>query len=85
MSSEESCNDDDVQPGPGLKLRKIRRLSWEREKLLNIKRATDDKIKSNMTAAQKRLSLRLIIANDKSLRPMPKSIPSWAAKDETTT
>lgn len=84
MSSEDSCSDDEqIEPGPGPKPRKIRRLKWERTKLKNIKNVLDVYIRTTMKPSQRRLSARTLISNVKSDRPMPKGVPSWAGRKET--
>jgi len=82
ISSEDSCEEEDLEPGPGPRPRKVRRLAWERTKLYNIKQKLDNYTRENLKPAQRRLTARIVIADNKSQRPKPKGVPSWAAKDQ---
>lgn len=61
MSSQESCEDDAVEPRSGARPRKIRKLSWEKSKfkLRNIKAKLDEAYLAGLTEKQRRTSGRV--------------------------
>ncbi|XP_022809240.1 uncharacterized protein LOC111346200 [Stylophora pistillata] len=59
MSSEESCEEEAVEPRGGPTPRKVRKLSWERSKLRNIKVKLDEAYFAALTEKQRRTSARV--------------------------
>ena len=74
MSSEESDNDD---PGStsGPKPLKIRKLTWERTKLRNIKEKLDKAYLEGLSERQRRTSARVSRTEEPSVRPCPTNGP----------
>ena len=75
MSSEESCEDDTVKPRSGPRPRKIRKLSWEKSKLKNIKAKLDEKYLAGLTEKQRRTSACVNRTEEESPRPHPTNGP----------
>ncbi|XP_074628785.1 uncharacterized protein LOC141886524 [Acropora palmata] len=67
----------------GPKPRKIRKLSWERSKLKNIKEILDESYSSGLNAKQRRTSARVSRCEEVSPRPCPVGGPSWAVRTRT--
>ena len=83
ISSEESCEDDTVEPSrSGPRPRKIRKLSWEKSKLRNIKAKLDEAYLAGLTEKQRRTSARVNRTEDESPRPQPTNGPRWAVGSE---
>ncbi|PFX11739.1 hypothetical protein AWC38_SpisGene24426 [Stylophora pistillata] len=68
MSSEESCEEEAVDPRRGPTPRKVRRLSWERRKLRNIKVILDEAYFATLNEKQ-----RVNRTEDESSRPITPS------------
>ena len=84
MSSEESDPGDTTEErSRGPKPRKIRKLSWERSKLKNIKEILDECYSSGLNAKQRRTSARVSRCEEVSPRPCPLGGPSWAVRTRT--
>lgn len=84
MSSEESDPGDTTEErSRGPKPRKIRKLSWERSKLKNIKEILDECYSSGLNAKQRRTSARVSRCEEVSPRPCPVGGPSWAVRTRT--
>ena len=72
MSLEESdLGDMTEEQSRGPKPRKIRKLSWERSKLKNIKEILDECYSSGLNAKQRRTSARVSRCEEVSPRPCP--------------
>lgn len=56
LSSEVSCEEEAVEPRGGPTPRKVRKLSWERSKLRNIKVKLDEAYFAALTEKQRRTS-----------------------------
>lgn len=82
MSSEESCEDDAVEPRRGPRPRKIRKLSWERSKLRNIKVKLDEAYLAGLNEKQRRTSARVNRTEEESPRPHPTKGPRWAVRSD---
>ena len=82
MSSEESCEDNTVEPRSGPKPRKIRKISWEKSKLRNIKAKLDEAYLAGLTEKQRRTSARVSRTEEESERPHPTNGPRWAVRSE---
>ena len=82
ISSEESCEDDAEEPRSGPRPRKIRKLSWERSKLKNIKAKLDEAYLAGLTEKQRRTSARVIRSEEESPRPHPANGPRWAVRSD---
>jgi len=82
MSSEESCEEDAVERRSGPKPRKIRRLSWEKSKLRNIKAKLDEAHFAGLSERQRRTSARVTRSEEESARPHPSKGPRWAVRNE---
>ena len=80
ISSEESCEDDAGQPRSGPRPRKIRKLSWEKSKLRNIKMKLDEAYLAGLTEKQRRTSARVNRTEEESQRPQPTNGPRWAVR-----
>lgn len=70
MSSEESCEEEAVEPRGGPTPRKVRRLSWERRELRNIKVILDEAYFAALNEKQRRTSARVNRTEDESSRPI---------------
>ena len=75
MSSEESYEDEAAEPRSGPEPRKIRKLSWEKSKLKNIKVKLDEAYLAGLTEKQRRTSVRVNQTEDESPRPHPTNGP----------
>lgn len=73
MSSEESCEEEAVEPRGGPTPREVRRLSWERRKLRNIKVILDEAYFATLNEKQRRTSARVNRTEDESSRPITPS------------
>ena len=82
MSSEESCEDEAVASRNGPKPRKIKKLSWEKGKLRNIKATLDEAYLAGLTEKQRRTSARVNRTEDESPRPHPTNGPRWAVRSD---
>ena len=82
MSSEESCEDEAVEPRNGPKPQKIRKLSWEKSKLRNIKAKLDEAYLAGLTEKQRRTSARVNRTEDESPRPHPTNGPRWVVRSD---
>ena len=82
MSSEESCEDDAVEPRSGPRPRKIRKLSWERSKLRNIKVKLDEAYFAGLNGKQRRTCARVNQTEEKSPRPYQTNGPRWAVRSD---
>ena len=82
MSSEESYEDEAVEPRSGLEPRKIRKLSWEKSKLKNIKVKVDEVYLAGLTEKQRRTSARVNRTEDVSPRLHPTNGPRWAVRSD---
>ena len=82
MSSEESCEDEAVEPRNGPKPRKIKKLSWEKSKLRNIKAKLDEAYLAGLIEKQRRTSARVNRTEDESPRPHPTNGPRWAVRSD---
>ena len=83
MSSEESDPGDMTEErSRGPKPRKIRKLSWERSKLKNIKEILDGCYLSGLNAKRRRTTARISRCEEVSPRPCPVSGPSWAVRSQ---
>jgi len=71
ISEEESCKDDAAGPRSGPRPRKIRKLSWEKSKLRNIKTKLDEAYLAGLTEKQRRTSARVSWTEEESSRPHP--------------
>ena len=79
MSSEESDPGDTTEErSRGPKPRKIKKLSWERSKLKNIKEILDECYLSGLNAKQRRTSAHVSRYDKVSPRPCPVDGPRWA-------
>ena len=79
MSSEESDPGDTTEErSRGPKPRKIKKLSWERSKLKNIKEILDECYLSGLNAKQRRTSAGVSRYEEVSPRPCPVDGPRWA-------
>ena len=79
MSSEESDPGDTTEErSRGPKPRKIKKLSWERSKLKNIKEILDECYLSGLNAKQRRTSAHVSRYDEVSPRPCPVDGPRWA-------
>ena len=85
MSSEE-CDPGDTteERSRGPKPRKIRKLSWERNKLKNIKEILDECYLSGLNTKQRGTSARVsrYMYEEVSPRPCPVGGPSWAVRSQ---
>ena len=79
MSSEESDNDDPGSPS-GPKPRKIRKMTWERTKLRNIKEKLDKVYLEGLSERQRVTSARVSRTEQPSARPFPTNSPLWAIR-----
>ena len=82
MSSEESCEDDTVELRSGPRPRKIRKLSWEKSKLKNIKAKLDEAYLAELSEKQRRTSARVNRTEEESPRPHPTNGPRWAVRSD---
>ena len=82
MSSEESYEDEEVEPRSGPEPQKIRKLSWKKSKLRNIKVKLDEAYLAGLTEKQRRTSARVNWTEDESPRPHPTNGPRWAARSD---
>ena len=82
MSSEESYEDEAVEPRSGPEPRKIRKLSWKKSKLRNIKVKLDEAYLAGLTEKQRGTSARVNWTEDESPRPHPTNGPRWAAHSD---
>ena len=83
MSSEESDPGDTTEErSRGPKPRKIKKLSWERSKLKNIKEILDECYLSGLNAKQRRTSARVTRCEEVSPRPCPVDGPRWAVRSQ---
>ncbi|XP_073254674.1 uncharacterized protein [Porites lutea] len=83
MSSEESDPGDTTEErSRGPKARKIKKLSWERSKLKNIKEILDECYLSGLNAKQRRTSARVSRCEEVSPRPCPVDGPRWAVRSQ---
>ncbi|CAH3154411.1 unnamed protein product, partial [Porites lobata] len=83
MSSEESDPGDTTEErSRGPKPRKIKKLSWERSKLKNIKEILDECYLSGLNAKQRRTSARVSRCEEVSPRPCPVDGPRWAVRSQ---
>ena len=80
--SEESCEDDAIEPRSGPRPRKIRKLSWERSKLSNIKAKLDEANLAGLTEKQRRTSACVRRTEEESSRPHPANGPCWAVGND---
>ena len=79
MSSEESDPGDTTEErSRGPKPRKIKKLSWERSKLKNIKEILDECYLSALNAKQHRTSVHGSRCEEVSALPCPVDGPRWA-------
>ena len=82
MSSEESYEDEAVEPRSGPEPRQIRKLSWKKSKLRNNKVKLDEAYLAGLTEKQRRTSARVNWTEDESPRPYPTNGPRWAARSD---
>ena len=82
MSSEESCEDEAVEPRRGPKPQKIRKPSWKKKKLRNIKVKLNEAYLAGLTEKQRRTSARVSQTEDESPRPHPTNGPRWAVHSD---
>ena len=82
MSSEKSCEDDAVESRSGPRPRKIRKLSWEKSKLRNIKAKLDEAYLAGLTEKQRRTSARVNRTEEESPRPNPTNGPRRAVRSD---
>ena len=82
MSSEESCGDEPVESRNGPKPRKIKKLSWEKSKLRNIKAKLDEAYLAGLTEKRRSTSARVNRTEDESPRPHPTNGPRWAVRSD---
>ena len=83
MSSEESDPGDMTEErSRGPKPRKIRKLSWERSKLKNIKEILDGCYLSGLNAKKRRTTVCISRCEEVSPRPCPVGGPSWAVRSQ---
>ncbi|XP_015751775.1 PREDICTED: uncharacterized protein LOC107331678 [Acropora digitifera] len=82
ISSEESCEDDVVEPRSGPRPRKIRKLSWEKSKLRNIKAKLDEAYLAGLAEKQRRTTARVNRTDEESPRPHPTNGPRWAVRSD---
>lgn len=82
ISSEESCEDDAAEPKSGPRPRKIRKLSWEKSKLRNIKAKLDEAYLAGLSEKQRRASARVSRTEEESSRPHPTDGPRWAVRSD---
>ena len=80
ISSEKSCEDDAAEPRSGLKPRKIRKLSWERSKLRNIKAKLDEAYLARLTEKRRHTSTPVSRTEEESSRPHPTNGPRWVVR-----
>ena len=81
MSSEESCEDEAVEPRNGPKPRKIKKLSWEKSKLRNIEAKLDEAYLAGLTECTC-TSARVNRTEDESPCPHPTNGPRWAVRSD---
>lgn len=82
MSSEESCEEEAVEPRGGPAPRKVRKLSWERSKLRNIKVKLDEAYFAALTEKQRRTSALVNRTENKSSPLHPTNGPRWAVRSD---
>ena len=87
MSLEESEPDnatDLEQQSRGPKLRKIKKLSWERTELKNIKQKLDEPYLAGLSSKQHRTSAHVSRSEEVSPSPSPANGPRWAVRSQCT-
>ena len=72
--------DGPAEPRSGPKPRKIRKLSWERSKLRNIKAKLDEAYLARLTEKQRHTSAPVSRTEEESSRPHPTNGPRWAVR-----
>ena len=82
ISEEESCEDDAAEPRSGPRPRKIRKLSWEKSKLRNIKTKLDEAYLAGLTEKLRRTSARVSRTEEESSRPHPPNGPRCAVHND---
>ncbi|XP_022791043.1 uncharacterized protein LOC111330449 [Stylophora pistillata] len=82
MSSEESCEEEAVETGGDPTPRKVRKLSWERSQLRNIKVKLDKAYFAALTEKQCRTTARVNPTVNESSRPHPTNGPRWAVRSD---
>ena len=74
--------DDAAEPRSEPKPRKIRKLSWERSKLRNIKAKLDEAYLAALTEKQRRTSVPVSWTEEESSRPHPTNGPRWVVRSD---
>ena len=72
--------DDAGEPRSGPKPRKIRKLSWERSKLRNIKAKLEEAYLARLTEKQRHTSAPVSRTEEESSLPHPTNGPRWAVR-----
>ena len=83
MSLEESEPDnatDLEQQSRGPKLRKIKKLSWERTELKNIKQKLDESYLAGLSAKQR--STNAHMSRSEEVSPCPANGPGWTVRSQ---